>query len=236
MSNVRKHYRLGIPIAAAVVAAAAVGGPALANSGSSASSATASKSAHAAKTIRGPRGPRGRTGKTGRQGPAGPQGPSGTTGPAGANGTSGTAGGGGSEGTILYSAVKPATPPVSTVPNAPPPAAPNPTLTTVYAGHGLLFTATCENVGSGPGKLSLAFSATTQGNAINVDGTSTPNFSATNAAGTKIADMILSALPEGSTHNVTYASTDGAVVHLQFASSLAQVGADCFVFGTRVGG
>jgi hypothetical protein len=232
MYSVSKRTRLGLPIAAAIVAAAAVGGPALASSNSSAS---ASKTAHAAKTVRGPRGHTGKTGKTGKQGPAGPQGPSGTNGPAGANGTSGTAGGGGAEGTILYSAVKPTTPPASTVPNAPAPAAPNPTLTTVYAGHGLLFTATCENV-SGNGKLSLAFSATTQGNAINVDGHSTANFSAKDAAGTQNPDMILSGLPEGSTHEVTYASTDGAVVHLQFASSLSQVGADCFVYGTRVGG
>ncbi len=232
MYNVSKRTRLGLPIAAALVAAAAVGGPALASSNSS----SASKTAHAAKTVRGPRGHTGKTGKTGKQGPAGPQGPSGNNGPAGANGTSGTAGGGGSEGTILYSAVKPATPPVSTVPNAPPPTTPNPTLTTVYAGHGLLFTATCENVGEGAGKLSIAFSSTTQGNAINIDGTATANFSATDSAGKKIPDTILSGLPEGSTHNVTFASTDGAVVHLQFATSLAQTGADCFAFGTRVGG
>jgi hypothetical protein len=209
MLNVRKHARLAVPVAAALVAAAAVGGPALAS--------TSSSSAHAAKTTRGKTGPRGKTGKTGARGPQGPQGPAGSNGTNGAPGAAGTAGGGGAEGTSLYAA------------NAPtgtnPPAA---TPTTIYSGHGLAFAATCGATGP---VLTLQAGA---GDAITVNTTAvspTPALSTTTPSLNDYSSDLKSGV-----NDVLFASTDGAVVQLHFQESTTQTGAACFVYGTRVGG
>ncbi|HEY5198577.1 MAG TPA: hypothetical protein VIJ51_16265 [Solirubrobacteraceae bacterium] len=209
MLNVRKHARLAVPVAAALVAAAAVGGPAL-----------ASTSAHSAKTTRGKTGPRGKTGKTGARGPQGPQGPAGTNGAAGPSGATGTAGGGGAEGTILYAANPPA---ASTTPN--PPTTPAATPTVIYSGHGLAFAATCST--NGP-VLTLQAAA---GDAITVNTTAV---SPTPAVTTALNDYSKD-LGDG-VNDVLFASTDGSVVQLHFQESSTQTGAQCFIYGTRLGG
>jgi Collagen triple helix repeat (20 copies) len=213
MLNVRKHARLAVPVAAALAAAAAVGGPALA------STASTSAKAHAAATTRGktgPRGPRGHTGARGPQGAQGPAGSAGTNGANGAAGTSGTAAGGGAEATVLYAAN-----PATSTPNTPAGAP-----TTIYAGHGLAFAASCG--ASGP-SLSLAAGA---GDAITVNGHAV---SPTPAVTTALNDYT-NDLNQTGVNNVLFAGTDGSVVQLQFQESSTQTGAQCFVYGTRIGG
>jgi len=220
MLDVKKHFRTGLPLAAAMVAAAAVGGTAIA-SDAGVGHASASKK-KVATSKRGPRGPRG---LTGAQGPQGPAGPSGTNGAAGATGATGTAGGGGAEGTILYSATVP------TTPNAP-----VGTPTVIYAGHGLAFSATCNGPTPPPPAVAgLSFGlATTVGNAININGTTTPNTPAPVAPA--LTSVLGGALSTSATNDILFAGTDGAVVQLHFTETIGQAGASCFVFGTRLGG
>jgi hypothetical protein len=220
MLNLRKHARLAVPVAAAFVAAAAVGGPALASTASSATKA------HPAATTRGKTGktgPRGHTGPRSLQGPQGPAGTNGTNGANGAAGTTGTAAGGGAEATILYAANPPAAP---TSPNAPTPPAAVPTV--IYSGHGLAFAATCS--ANGP-VLTLQAGA---GDAIKVNDTAvSPTPSVTTALNDYSKDLTTAA---GDTNDVLFASTDGSVVQLHFVTSSTQTGARCFIYGTRIGG
>jgi hypothetical protein len=211
MLNLRNRARLAVPVAAAIVAAAAVGGPALA-----ASASKSSAHASATKTIRGKTGKTGKTGPRGLQGPQGPAGAGGSAGAQGAAGTSGTAAGGGAEATILYAANKPA---ATTNPPAPTP-------TAIYVGHGLALTATCTAANG----LGLALQ-TGAGDAITVNST---QHSPTAAVTTTLNDY--SGDLKAGVNTVLFASTDGAVLQLQFQESTSQTGADCYVYGTRIGG
>jgi len=99
--------------------------------------------------------------------------------------------------------------------------------TVIYSGHGLSLSAACPLTG-------LAFTLqTTGGDAISIDGTIPTGGSPTATITTALNSFTLAAT---GAHTILFAGTDGAVVQLAFQESTTQTGADCYVFGTRIGG
>jgi hypothetical protein len=95
----------------------------------------------------------------------------------------------------------------------------------IYAGHGLSFAATCT--ADGP-VLTLQAAG---GDAITVNDTKvSPTPAVTTALNDYSKDL------GSSINDVLFASTDGSVVQLHFQESSTQTGAQCFIYGTRIGG
>jgi hypothetical protein len=115
---------------------------------------------------------------------------------------------------------------VTTVPNSG-----TATPTVIYAGHGLAFSASCTSA-SGPTLLLQAGA----GDAIDVNGHQASPTPAIASGGTlnDYTSSLNSSL--GGQNDILFASTDGSVVELHFTASASQTGANCFVYGVRVGG